>query len=195
MIAIDCDDVLVQTAGLVINNYNAKYGTNLILAEFYGRDMDRWHAASQKVASQRVRDILLESDDNLQVPGSDAIETVLSLAKTHELHLVTGRDDVFKPMTQLLADKYFPGCFKSIEHTNYFVEGKKRSKGEVCKMLGADLLVDDHVEHVRSVLDAGLREVIVFGDYPWNRNEALPDGAMRCNSWREVLEEVNRIAR
>jgi hypothetical protein len=40
---------------------------------------------------------------------------------------------------------------------------------------------------------AGVKEVILFGDYPWNKRDKLVPGVRRCNNWSDVLTEVERI--
>ncbi len=56
------------------------------------------------------------------------------------------------------------------------------------------MLIDDHIVHGESVLAAGVKEVIVWGDYPWNRADILVPGMTRSTSWEQVLREVERVA-
>ena len=58
-------------------------------------------------------------------------------------------------------------------------------------MLGADILIDDHIAHAEDVAAAGLK-AIVFGDYPWNQKEMLPEGMVRCADWTSVEGEIAR---
>lgn len=69
----------------------------------------------------------------------------------------------------------------------------KRTKSEVCRVLGADILVDDHIAHAEDVLSAGLK-AIVFGNYPWNQRAILPKGMVRRKDWEGVKEEVAQHA-
>lgn len=193
VIAIDCDDVLVDTAKYVVEQYNIRHGTQLTLAEYYSDDLHVWGVATRAQATKRVRDIVLEQNRNPEPPSTATIRTIHELAKQHELHLVTGRDDMFSEATHQLVERYFKGCFASIEHTNHFDEDRRRTKGDVCRVIGADVLVDDHVEHIHSVLACGMNEVIVFGNYPWNQT-ILPVGSVRCADWKAVAAEVSRIA-
>lgn len=39
IIAIDCDDVLVETAPLILAHYNKTYGTHLELKDMYSKDL------------------------------------------------------------------------------------------------------------------------------------------------------------
>lgn len=194
VIAIDCDDVLVPTAHWIVDTYNATYGTSIDVKDFYTNDLAIWETTTHEEASARVGALLKTPEYAMVEPFSDAVSVIQRLAKEHELHLVTGRAKYLEPVTHAMLEGKFPGCFVSVEHTGYF-EGEKRGKGEVCAQLNADILVDDHVVHLQDVLAAGLKEVILFGDYPWNQAaENLPVGAKRCMDWFEVEKEVERIA-
>jgi len=197
VIAIDCDDVLVPTAQGIIGNYNERYGTSLHLKHMYRpASFDTWGTDDDDVAIERVNEFLRSDEHAKVVPSPEAIAAVKSLARQHELHLITGRADFLEPLTRRMLEEYFQGCFQSIEHTNFIVASTnnviRRSKGEVCMMIGADILIDDHLEHGKSALDTNLKKVIVFGDYPWNQQEKLPDGMVRCVDWSAIIEEVSK---
>ncbi len=66
-----------------------------------------------------------------------------------------------------MLDQYFPGVFQSIECTGFF-DGKARSKADVCKQLGADLLIDDHLHHAKAGAQIGI------DSYPATTRETRP---------------------
>ncbi len=199
IIAVDCDDVLVPTAAAIINDYNHRFNTSLELSDFYSVDANiRWGTTDRDVVMKRVSEFL-HSEEHAEVrPFPDAVTAIAELAKVHELHLVTGRAGFLDQMTKHTIDTYFPGCFQSIEHTNFIVASdsglQTRSKGEVCAQLGADVLIDDHIVHGESVLEAGVQRVIVFGSYPWNQGDIPASGMVRCVDWSSVVQEINQIA-
>ncbi len=197
IIAIDCDDVLIDSSARIVERYNAKYGTSIDASHMYREDLD-WGAGSHEAAIERMN-TLLEEDRILDslIPSEETISAVRALASQHELHLVTGRQTYLEPSTRALLDTYFSGCFTSIEHTNYIASAAslepRRSKGEVCAQLRADILIDDHVSHGKSVLSHGVREVLLFGDYAWNKTDDDIPGITRCHNWQEVLQNVETI--
>lgn len=200
VLAFDCDDVLVRTSNIIVEKYNRLYGTSVELDAFYRRG-DTWQAESNDEAIRRVDAILRAGTIDEIIPDMEAVRALNHLSTAHELHLVTGRQDYMEPATLRLLDTYFPGCFTGVEHTNYITVAdsgyRRRSKGEVCSQIGADVLIDDHVVHGESVLAAGVGEVIVFGDYPWNNSLELPTGMRRCLRWfgdGGVVKEIERIA-
>jgi FMN phosphatase YigB (HAD superfamily) len=194
VIAIDCDDVLVSTGEMTIAAYNRKYGTKLTPEFYYDKaTLATWGTDDDSLAIERVMEYERSPEYALIRPVQETVDVVNRLAALHELHLVTGRPDHLEEVTLGMLERYFSGCFTSVEHTNFYNE-KKRTKGEVCKLLGADILIDDHIGHGESVLVNGMKEVIIFGDYPWNRHQALSAGMVRCFDWLGVEREINRIA-
>lgn len=198
VIAIDCDDVLLTTAPHLVNFYNNTYGTTLELRHMYNPvEIAAWGTDAEDVAITRIHEFLRTEEHAAIAPNPEAIAAVKELAKQHELHLVTGRADFLEPVTQRMLDRYFPGCFRTVEHTNYLNLSTdnvlRRSKGEVCRAIGADILIDDHVKHGESALGR-VEKVLIFGDYPWNQRKVLPAGMFRCINWNAVMEEVGKSA-
>ena len=192
-LAIDCDDVLTPTAEWVIETYNSVYGAAVTLKDFYSTDPKIWKASTHEEAAARVGALLKLPEYARLRPFDDATRVIPKLAEVHALHLVTGRAVYLEPITLTMLDTYFPLCFQSINHTGYF-EGEKKGKGEICAELGIDVLVDDHMVHLNDVREIGLKEVILFGNYPWNQIGLLPFGVERCVTWGDVEREVERIA-
>jgi 5'(3')-deoxyribonucleotidase len=201
VIAIDCDDVLIPTSLATIDHYNHKYGTNLQPVDFYGpATIGTWGTNDDDVAIGRVNEYTQSAEGFIKlVPFPEAILAVKALALKHELHLVSGRSGFLESVTNKMVAEYFPNCFKSIEHTNYMSlstsEHKRRTKGEVCLQLGADLLIDDHIAHSENVIKHGVKRAILFGDYPWNQHDVLLDGIVHCVDWDSTVMEIEKIAR
>ena len=197
VIAFDCDDVLLPAASAIINNYNDRFGTRLELRHFYNHDDLRpWGVDTYDEAIGRVFEFLRSDEHTRIIPTPDTVKAISRLAKIHELHVVTGRPSFLQTATKAAIDTYFPNCFKSIEHTNYITLSTdtetKRTKSEVCRLLGVDVLIDDHVAHAEDAISAGVG-AIVFGSYPWNL-QPLPCGVVRCEDWDDVEREVARCA-
>lgn len=193
--AIDCDDVLVPTAQAIIDKYNSVYKTSVTLEEFYSES--KWGAPTEDDAIKRVDSLLRAGVTAHLKPNPQTIDAIHRLPLLDELHLVTGRQTYMEPETQALLDQWFNGMFTSIEHTNFYSPNDslavKKTKGEVCASIGADVLLDDHVIHGESVLAAGVKEVIIWGNYPWNQKQKLSNGMVRCTNWDAVFQERARI--
>jgi 5'(3')-deoxyribonucleotidase len=183
-IAVDCDDVLVETAPLILAHYNKMYGTHLELKDMYSRDLRVWDVPDAATAIARVEEYLKTDEYRRALPLREAIDVTKQLARYHELHIVTGRTEYLAVATQDMLDQYFPGIFQSIEYTGFFGD-KACSKADVCRHLGADLLIDDHLHHAEAVANVGIG-VLLFGDYPWNRADKLPANMRRVKDWYEI---------
>ncbi len=188
IIAIDCDDVIVATAPAILEFYNEKYNTKLELKNFYSNDLTLWGADDPKTAMERVDEFLKTPEYQLLEPFKEAVEVIHQLKNYHELHIVTGRNDFLQKATQDMLDAFFPDVFASVEYTNFFTD-KPRSKSDVCVQLHADLLIDDHLHHASVVAECGT-EVFLFGEYPWNQSDSLPERVTRVSGWREIGERL-----
>jgi 5'(3')-deoxyribonucleotidase len=198
VIAIDCDDVLITTSPHLVDYYNKTYGTALELRHIYnGAELKAWGTDRQEVAVSRIQDFSLTDEHAAIQPDAKSIVAVKELARHHELHLVTGRAAFLEPVTRRMLDEYFPDCFQTVEHTSYLDPSTdvalQRTKGGVCRAIGADILIDDHVKHGETAIGI-VGEVIVFGEYPWNQREVLPEGMVRCADWEAVVAEVEEYA-
>lgn len=183
-IAIDCDDVLVETAPLIIRDYNKRYGTQLDLGDMYSSDLSRWEVADRKMAIDRVEAYLQTEEYRQAPPLQESIDAIERLSSVYTLHLVTGRSDMLEQATRDFLDAHFNGLFRSLTFTNLF-NSQQQTKSEICKKLGADLLIDDHLGHALPVAEAGV-DVMLFGDYPWNQAPTLPPNVRRVKDWPEV---------
>lgn len=199
VIAVDCDDVLVPTAEKVIAYYNRTYGATVTSALFYSPiDPMIWGVASVEEASVRIEQYLLTHTDEMLEPFTEAVAAIKRLAEHHELHIVTSRSKALEPLTQHMVARYFDGVFASIEHVHSYAPlthgAVRRTKGEVCRQIGAHLLIDDHFKHGHDARRSGVEEVILFGSYDWNIAERDTGNFRYCPDWSTTVEEVERIA-
>lgn len=184
IIAIDCDDVVVETSPNILKYYNKTYGTHIELKNLYSEDNTYWGVTTTGEAIRRVEEYLKTDEYRRIPPFKETVASIAKLAKHHELHIVTGRSEFLAVATETMLEQYFPGMFASIEYTGMFAN-RPRSKADVCAEIGADLLIDDHLGHAKSVAKRGI-DVLLFGDYPWNQMETLPAHIRRAKDWIAV---------
>jgi hypothetical protein len=65
--------------------------------------------------------------------------------------------------------------------------GHLLTKGEQYRQLGADYVIDDYLKHCVAGVQEGT-EAVLFGNFPWNQSDKLPEGVARCKDWVAVLE-------
>ncbi len=191
IVAVDLDDVVVDSARPIIDHYNANYGTLLQLADFYSTDyINLWDAPDKATAVGRVNKFLASDDYFEAAPEDQTINVIQGLKRAYRLFVVTGRPDFMKQATDRWMETYLPNVFEGMIFTNYFNERSVRSKGDICKELGVVTLIDDHLDHVLSAAQSGV-EGVLFGDYPWNQTaDKLPTGITRVANWQAVAEHL-----
>lgn len=102
-IAVDCDDVLVDTAQPILGYYNSRYGTQLQLRDFYSNDYAGvWQAPDSDTAIKRVNEYLGTKEFLQLQPTQEALETISAIGERHELHIVTGRPDFIEAATTVV---------------------------------------------------------------------------------------------
>lgn len=183
IIAVDCDDVLVASTELIVTQYNKQYGTAISLDSAHDHGVELWNADDKKTVIDRITAIQIA---HKPTPLKAAVDILRSLARQHELHMITARPIEAELVTLELIKDEFDGVFTSIEHV-----GHEGSKGEVCGRIQADVLIDDNLRHLEDALGYGVSKVLWFGDYPWQKQD-LPAGVERCRDWVQVGEFFER---
>lgn len=185
VIAVDMDDVVVETAQAIIDHVNTNYGASMTIERFYTRDPAPWGAPDIDTAVRRVNSYLETEDYFQNTPIKESITALRAIKKIHKLYIVTGRPDFTELATRQWLEEHLPDLFEDVVFTNYFNPEKVRTKGDICRELGATVLVDDHIDHCISALEAEVKPLL-FGRYPWNDTEELPEGIIRVDHWPGV---------
>lgn len=102
-------------------------------------------------------------------PIPHAFETLQMLKQEYDLHIVTSRQFAIQDTTLEWIEQHYPGLFSAVHFGNHYSkEGKVRSKPEMCRDIGAVLLIDDSLQYAMHCYKADI-PVILFGDYAWNQ--------------------------
>ena len=190
IIAVDIDEVLFPFIAQFAEFHNARYKTKLTPEQFLSYEFE--HALGLNLTETIERVYEFTSQDHLHIqPLGEAQTALKKLSEEFELHIITARNPKFEASTRAWIETYFEGIFSSIELIGYApVMEKPRTKAEVCLSLGAQILIDDSVDHLKECSRLGI-EGVLFGDYTWNQTESLPKGVVKCTNWEEVLEHFD----
>ncbi len=155
-IAVDIDDVLVDTAQYIIDSYNKTHGTTMQLSDYYSNDLAVWNVGDADTAIKRVNKYL-EAEGYTKIPPMpEAVHTIGRLSAAHELHVITGRPDFVAESTERWLAENFSNAFHTVVFTNFYSPSdskvKSRPKAEACTDIGADVLIDDHLHHAATVV-------------------------------------------
>jgi hypothetical protein len=71
---------------------------------------------------------------------------------------------------------------------HYGLSGAKSSKPDMCRLTGAEAIIDDAVEYAAQCAKSGINAVL-FENYPWNESKGqLPAGVTRLLGWGAVVK-------
>lgn len=195
-IAVDLDDVLAVNVPSFLEYSNKNWDTNLTL-EDYDEDWQKMWGVDLAERERRAVEVhesgLVSSHKRI-----DEAERVLrKLATKYRLVIITSRRMSIQIETLRWIDKHFDGIFEDIRFAGIWdtvtEHANSATKAELCRELGADFLIDDQPKHCIAVAEAGLQGLL-FGEYPWNVLNQLPERVARVKDWQEVEAYFDGIA-
>lgn len=188
VIAVDVDEVLFPFLDEFIVYHNPQFGTSLDLSQFTNYEFHGPLNLSIPDTVERIYTFTHISKDMQIEPINQAKESISELSELYKLVVVTARNPKFEEITKNWLEEHFPGRFSSLEMIGYApIMEKPISKVDICKKIGATALIDDSLFHLVSVAEAEIQGVL-FGDYPWNQCDVLPEGVVRKETWADILE-------
>ena len=196
-IAIDIDDVIADSTESMRLLVNERTGANLTQDHYrqageYRRYYERvWREhglADQLDFNKLYAEMGIDQSNIPLLSGADS--AISELSKKFHIVIVTARDNFLEVATR----KWFKQRFDNENVELYFCDNQtdSRTKGQLCKELGAELLIDDNPGHCQSALDEGVK-AILFGSYGWHT--FVPEGVVNCKTWAEVQEYITNGTR
>lgn len=190
VIAFDFDDVILPVAEHIFRYYKKTYGIDVPPQHYYG-DPRAWGVDSLREVSARVVEHLYDPAYMELRPSTETIEAVKQISHNNTLHIVTGRPVSAAVLTQKTLDDHLPDVFNTVHYIDYN-GARSRTKAEVCRQIGAELLIEDNPAHALKVAQAGIPAVL-FGDYAWNKTlTGLPLNISRALTWEQVLSQLRQ---
>ena len=182
ILAIDLDEVLGQFVESICVWHNRRFHTSLTSEDFISYHFSAvpgW--GNDAATASKVREFLLgpSGDTNAAGPAIEflevqpvegAKEALTKLSTLFELVVVTARSEEIGVVTRDWLTLHYPGLFSRVILCNsYAADGThaRRSKGDVCKEIGAVALVDDNVGYCHDAART-VPFAFLFGSYAWN---------------------------
>ena len=199
-VAVDVDEVL----GRFIHSLNMfcleRYGMNYVVEDYHAYDFARVWGCSQDESNEKVHEFFKSAHfrEGIEViPGS--FDSLKRLKKQHEIMVVTSRQHVIEQPTIEWLDRHFPDIFDAVHFGNHFaLEGASRKKSEICKEIGAHVLIDDNPWYALECASAGIHVLLYDwkNGYPWSKTEDGPEHAniTRVRDWEEVENVLQNLA-
>jgi 5'(3')-deoxyribonucleotidase len=190
LIAVDVDEVLFPMLESFLEHHNPTYGTTHKFSDFLSYDFEHTLGVPIEETVRRVYEYL-DMDNHLveAVKGSQA--AIARLSERYDLAVLTARHPRYEQPTINWIHNRFERVFNQIVCVGYApIMEQPVTKADICKELGAKALIDDSLSHINHCAEAGI-EGVLFGDYPWNQTDTLPDSVTRCRDWEEVTEHFD----
>jgi len=193
VIAVDIDDVIAAHAPAFIAYTNEKWGTHLTINDYQDHWGEVWKVDFEEREKRAEEYHRTDYIGTYGVIGG-ASATLGKLRDKYKLVILTTRRRSIEQLTRDWIEKYYPGIFDDVVFAGFFDNPTRSSihmtKGELAEQIGAGYLIDDQLKHCLAATEAGIK-ALLFGDYPWNQTDNLPEDITRVRNWQEVLEYFN----
>lgn len=187
VIATDIDEVLFPFVNEFLAWHNQEYGTSLMMENFQSYNFEDTLEVPVAETVHRVNTFLNIAHDPV-LPLEQSQQGITALSKRYKLVAITARHPRFEHSTWRYIDKYYHDKIAELTLVGHreTVDTVKK-KVEICLNIGAMALIDDNIEHITPCPDMGV-EGVLFGNYPWNQQESIQPGVVRCHDWLMVME-------
>lgn len=188
-VAFDCDDVLAIFTGHLAREYNRRFGTQVNWFDVVPLYEGLIRVLGEN-AESNLRKLYSDRDYILNMePMDGAVNGMHSLVEMGiEPCVVTARVTCKYAYTVAWLQKNFGR--NVFNQKNVFYSGYKEchsnTKGEQCRILGVDYLVDDHPDHTRDAFKNGINTILYT--QRWNSHiDAEKEGFTRVANWPGLL--------
>lgn len=191
VIAVDIDDVLAdstETLRLIVNEWTGadlSRDDYMETGQYQGYYERVWAAhglSDQFTYADLEKELIADQSHVPLLPG--AVSTLRQLSKEYDVVFLTARNATWEDATRRWFKQHFFDHDINLYFTGNHRAGDYKPKGQLCKQLGASLLIDDNPAHCRSAIDEGI-QAILFGQYGWHVD--IPEQAVQCKDWATVL--------
>ncbi|PIN13869.1 hypothetical protein CDL12_13501 [Handroanthus impetiginosus] len=196
VVAVDVDEVLGNFVSALNQFIADRYSLNHSVSEYHVYEFFKIWNCSRDEADIRVHEFFKTpyfKKGIYPIPG--ARETLQKLSEICDLSIVTSRQNAIKEHTIEWIEKHYPGLFQEIHFGNHFaLDGQSRSKSEICKSLGAKVLIDDNPRYAVECAEVGIK-VLLFdyeNSYPWCKTDYISQHPLvtKVHNWEEVEDHL-----
>lgn len=194
IIAVDIDDVISSQTENIRLFANRRYGLKhsssdykVAIKDSYWNYWGEVWGVTKDEQDRRVEEYVQDGELFSQRVEPGAIDALSELKKKHGLVVVTSRTDTHVKDTHRWLDKHFKATFEGVHFARVWESGRRESKANICKKVGAKYLIDDHPDHCNLAAEEGIK-ALLYGDYGWSNGSKLHPNVTRVKNWKEVLE-------
>lgn len=166
LLALDVDDVLADFREAFVRVTREISGIDVRSDEYSEDWRSLW--GTDELTTRRLATALKAPDfmlELLPLPGSQ--KAITDLAGTHDLIALTSRSTKLLDVTEQWLKIQYGSAFQKIVPLGFWDDlsgqaAREKSKGEICKELGVQLLIDDQLKHCLSCSRLGILSIL-FG--------------------------------
>lgn len=192
-IAIDADDVLLDTITIVNQFHNEKYNTSFIHDDYVTFHFSDFLGISQEQIRENERLLYKSPLHSKMKTKEDAYQAIDYLSKEFGLSVITGRSPEFEEyLIATLARLFKQNHFERIYHVgNSQYNQLSQQKWELCEELSIPLLIDDFHGHLINASKEGIHGILM--EMPWNKNITdFPPLVTRVRNWNEAVDVIEK---
>lgn len=174
-IAVDVDEVLGRFVYALNLFYKDRYNKEWDVKDYWVYEFAKIWKCSPEESNEIVHQFFKSKHFKEGIPVIPGAADVLRRMQTnHDLVVVTSRQWAIMDDTYIWIDKHYPDLFQEIYFGNHFaLEGISRRKSDICKSIGATVLIDDNPGYAVECAEAGINVMLYDWDhaYPWSKLE------------------------
>lgn len=196
VVAVDVDEVLGNFVSALNRFVADRYSSNHSVSEYHVYEFFRIWNCTRDEADIRVHEFFKTPYFKRGIhPLPGALQALQKVSSFCNLSVVTSRQNAIKDHTIQWIENHFPGLFQEIHFGNHFaLEGQSRPKSDICRSLGAKVLIDDNPRYAMECAEVGIR-VLLFDyekSYPWCKIDYVDQHPLvtKVHSWEEVEHQL-----
>lgn len=196
VVAVDVDEVLGNFVSALNRFIADRYSLNHSVSEYHVYEFFKIWKCSRDEADFRVHEFFKTSYFKTGIhPIPGAQQALHKLSSFCNLSVVTSRQNAIKDHTIEWIENHYPGMFQEIHFGNHFaLHGESRPKSDICRSLGAKVLIDDNPRYAIECAEIGIR-VLLFdyeNSYPWCKTDSINQHPLvtKVHNWEEVEQQL-----
>ncbi|CAH9130087.1 unnamed protein product [Cuscuta epithymum] len=199
VVAVDIDEVLGNFVSAINQFVADRYSLCHSVSEYHVYEFAKIWRCSKDEANIRVHEFFDSSYFKTAIhPIPGAQQAIQNLSKVCNMSIVTSRQYAIQDHTVEWIEKHYPGLFQKIYFGNHFaLNGKSTPKSEICRSLGAKVLIDDNPNYAIECAEVGIK-VLLFdyeNSYPWCKSDFVNGHPLitRVQNWEEVELQLSSL--
>jgi uncharacterized HAD superfamily protein len=193
IIGIDIDGVIADFVNPMNYYYNNRFKTNFKEGDYNKYRFWTIWETSQEEGINIVEDFFFSKDFEKVQPYQDTFQAIKILSEKHTLYVISSRPEMVQEKTIKWLRSIFGDMIKDIKFAvKWLKETEGISKGDICKELNVNIMIEDHFEEAEEISSQGIKTLLM--SRPWNENESISGkNIIRVNGWNDILEVINKI--